>query len=128
MDEGIAVRRQQLADLEEILVKMSDADMLHHADRNHPVKPAGELAIVQLTKRDVIRNAGGLGMIACRLDLLGRNIDRGDIGDRFARQKPPQPEPISATVMPGFNCSLLVAWISLLRCACSSVSCSGSRK
>jgi hypothetical protein len=42
--------------------------------------------------------------------------------------KPPQPEPISATVMPGFNCSLLVAWISLFCCACSSVSCSGSRK
>ena len=31
--------------------------------------------------------------------------------------KPPQPEPISATVIPGFSCNLLVAWISLLRCA-----------
>src|SRR6476469_6537523 len=96
MDESIAVRRQQLANLEEILVKMSDADMLHHADRNHPVKLAGELAIVQLTKRDVIGNAGGLGMIACRLDLLGRNVDRGDMGAGFARQMNGESAPAGA--------------------------------
>src|SRR4029077_19577549 len=38
MDEGIAVGRQQLADLAEILVEMANADMLHHADRNNPLK------------------------------------------------------------------------------------------
>ncbi len=86
MDEGIAVRRQEFADLYEIIIKMTDADMLHHADRNHSVKLAGELAIVQLAKRDAIGNAGSLGMIACSPDLLGRNIDRGDMGARFARQ------------------------------------------
>ena len=91
MDEGIAVRCQQFADLEEILVKMSDADMLHHADRNHPVKLASELAIVQLAKRDAIGNAGGLGMNPCCLDLLGRNIDRGDMGAGFARQMKTSP-------------------------------------
>src|SRR5579863_3393202 len=86
MDEGIAVRRQQFADLEEIFVKMADADMLHHADRNHPVKLAGELAIVELAELDAIGDAGSLGMNTCDLDLLGRNIDGGDTGAGFARQ------------------------------------------
>ncbi len=92
----------------------------------HPVKLSGQLAVVQLAKHDAIRNARGLGINACCLDLLGRNIDRSDMGTSRApnewRSRPSQ-EPISATVMPGFNWSLLVAWISLLRCACSRVSC-----
>src|SRR5215831_11485480 len=86
MNESIAVRRQQLADFEEILVKMSNADMLHHADRDHPIKLTGELAIVQLAKHDAIGDASGLRMIARCLDLLGRNVDRGDMGAGFARQ------------------------------------------
>src|SRR4029077_21279433 len=98
MDEGIAVRREELADLEEILVKMSDAYMLHHADRNHSVKLAGELPIVQFAKRDTIRNAGGLGMIACRPDLLGRNIDRGDMGAGLARQMNGEAAPAGANL------------------------------
>src|SRR5207344_3135536 len=77
MDEGIAVGRQQLADLAEILVEMADADMLHHADRNNPFKLASELAIVELAKLNKIGNAGGLGMRTRYLDLLRRDVDRG---------------------------------------------------
>jgi len=40
---------------------MSDADMLHHAHRDNPVKLSGKLAIVQLAKYDAIGNAGGFG-------------------------------------------------------------------
>jgi hypothetical protein len=64
MDESIAVRRQELADFAEILVKMSDADMLHHADRDHPVKLSSGLAIVQLSNHDTVANSGGLGINA----------------------------------------------------------------
>src|ERR1700731_5510772 len=101
MDEGITVRREELADLEEILIKMSDADMLHHADRNHPVKLAGELAIVQLAKHDAVGNAGGLGMNACCLDLLGRYIDRSDMGAGFARQMNREAAPAGADLGDG---------------------------
>ena len=66
MNEGIAVGLQQFADLEEILVEMADADMLHHADRNHAVELAGELAIVQLAKLDQIGDAGSLGIVRAR--------------------------------------------------------------
>src|SRR6476620_12175715 len=47
MNEGIAVRRQQLADLCEILVEMLRTDMFHHANRDNAVELAGELPIVQ---------------------------------------------------------------------------------
>jgi hypothetical protein len=50
---------------------MPDADMLQHANRDHPVKLSGELTVVQLAKHDAIGNARGLGMNACCLDLLG---------------------------------------------------------
>jgi hypothetical protein len=80
---------------------VSDADMLHHADRNHPVKLAGELAIVQLAKRDVIGNAGGLSTNACFLDLLGRNIDRGDMGAGFACQMNGEAAPAGADLGDG---------------------------
>ena len=60
--------------------------MLHHADRDDAVELAGELAIVQLAKFDPVGNAGSLGMCARDLDLLGRNIDRGDMGAGFARE------------------------------------------
>ena len=40
MYEGVAVRRQQFADFAEILVEMTNADMFHHTDRNHPVEAA----------------------------------------------------------------------------------------
>jgi hypothetical protein len=80
---------------------MSDADMLHHADRNHPVKLAGELAVIQLAKHDVIRNAGGVGVNARCLDLLGRNIDRGDVGAGFARQMNGEATPAGADLGDG---------------------------
>src|SRR5579864_936100 len=101
MDEGVAVGRQELADLEEILVKMSNANMLHHSNRYHPVELAGELAIVQFEKRDVIGNASGLGMNPCGLDLLGRNIDRGDVGASFARQMNGEAAPAGADLGDG---------------------------
>src|SRR6516225_12247826 len=101
MDESIAVRRQELADFAEILVKMSDADMLHHADRDQPVKLSSELAIVQLAKHDAVGNSGGLGIDACCLDLLGRNIDRGHVGTGFARQMNGEAAPAGADLCDG---------------------------
>ena len=81
-----------------LFIKMTDADMLHHADRNHSVELAGELAIVQRAKRDAIGDAGGLGMIPCCPDLLGRNIDRGDMGACFARQMNGEAAPAGANL------------------------------
>ena len=66
MNECIAVGLQQLADLEEIFIEMPDADMLHHADRNHAVELSCQLAVVQLAKLDKIGNAGGFGIAARR--------------------------------------------------------------
>src|SRR5260221_2118150 len=86
VDEGVAVRLQQLADLDEILVEMSDANMLHHADRDYAVKLSGELPIVQLAKLDTVGNAGSLSMGACHLNLRGRNVDPSDVDARFARK------------------------------------------
>src|SRR5262245_20063318 len=65
---------------------MSRADMLHHADRDDAIELAGELPIIQLPKFDTVGHAGSLGSGACDPDLLGRNIDRGDPGARFARK------------------------------------------
>ena len=50
---------------------MADANVLHHANRDHAVELPGELTIVQLTKFDVIGHTGGLSMVACHLNLLG---------------------------------------------------------
>ena len=64
-------------------------------------KLAGELAIVQLAKLDAIGNAGGLGIRARDLDLLGRNIDRGDMGAGFARQMNGEAAPAGADLGDG---------------------------
>ena len=96
MDEGIAVRREQFAYLEEVFIKMADADMLHHADRNHPVKLAGEVAIIQL--RNVTRSETPAASACSRaaFHLLGRNIDGGDMGASFARQMNGEAAPAGA--------------------------------
>src|SRR4051812_34968991 len=65
---------------------MSDADVLHHSDRNHAVKLASQLAIVQFAELDTIGNPGSLGIGACRPDLLGRNVDCCNMGACFARK------------------------------------------
>ena len=75
--EGKAVIGEQIADLAEIGVEMADADMLHHANRNHPVEAAFQRAIVEFAELDQTLDAGGRGVLARDTELLGRDVDRG---------------------------------------------------
>jgi hypothetical protein len=93
VDQAIAARRQQAADLAEIGVELRHADMLHHADRYHAVKLARELPIVDLPERDAIGDTGRLGAFARNPDLLGRDVDRNHMRtgrpSDMDRERPP---------------------------------------
>src|ERR1700732_4260950 len=77
MHEGEAVVGKQVSDLAKIGVEMADADMLHHADGNHPVEAAFEGAIVEFPEPAQLLDARGRGVLAGDTELLGRDVDGG---------------------------------------------------
>ncbi len=101
---------------------MIDADMLHHADGDDTVEAAGEFAIVALEEGDAVGDAGRIGALLRFGELFGGDVDRGDMHAEFGEidGERPQPEPISATRMPGSSFSLAAMWRSLASCASSS--------
>ena len=108
---------------------MADADMLHHAHRDNPVELASQLAVVDLAELDQVADArlGGAlpGWICSGETLMATTL--APVVRAMWMANEPQPEPISATTMPGSSRSLAVAWTSLLNWAVSRLS-EGSRK
>ena len=68
---------------------------LHHADRDDPVKWAGDFAIVLLNERDLVRGARPL---ARGRKLLGRDIQAGDVHVTDLRQIDRQRSPARSDV------------------------------
>jgi hypothetical protein len=96
MYESIAVGLQKFADLQEIFVQVADSDMLHHPDRNYPVEPAGELAIIELAKLYQFGDARCLGGAARCFDLFRRDVYSGDVRAGFAREMDGETTPAGA--------------------------------
>ena len=59
---------------------MRNADMLHHADRDHAIERAFDIAIIQFAEFHQIADTGGLRPLLGDPDLFGRDIDADNTG------------------------------------------------
>ena len=82
---------------------MADTDVLHHANGDHAIKAAGELAVVDLEEFHLLAHSSRLRTFARHADLGRRDVNGRHTApaNRGGKSRRPQPEPISATVMPG---------------------------
>ena len=66
-----AIIGQQLFDLSEIRLKLSNANVLEHANRNDPVELTLHFTVIHQLKSDTIIKATLLGLLTRQCQLLG---------------------------------------------------------
>ena len=98
MQQRDSVVGQQVAYRAEELGIVPDADVLEHADRDDPVEPAAERAVIAQLEADAVGETGTRCALPADLELLPRQRDPYDLAGARLGQIEPEAAPARADV------------------------------